>query len=253
MGKTLLVKLTTGAVGLKLDGGSKVWQVERVRTATFAGGIPGASIGDRRAAAGGKYLPCRQGRQGENDGRKGSAGDHSWFFARERRTRPKKKVRRVGSPRGRLNRPRKPAFASSPSYAACGAALAQSVFCCVMWPHSARNRALEMDHMRTLKLLALAPFAFALACGGSEPAPATPSSADQVDSGAASAAPADTSATAPAPTDTAPAAAPPPAADTAPPRPRPPGGHLCFDRRGRGPPQEEGQEGQEEALGHVIR
>ena len=39
-----------------------------------------------------------------------------------------------------------------------------------------------MDNMRTLKLLALAPFALAVACGGSEPAPATPSTPDNSDS-----------------------------------------------------------------------
>jgi hypothetical protein len=97
---------------------------------------------------------------------------------------------------------------------------AQRLFCCVTRLYSARNRALdrhralEMDNMRTLKLLALAPFALAVACGGSEPTPATPSTPDTNDASAA-AAPADTTAAPPpAPTDTAPAAAAPPPADT---------------------------------------
>ncbi|HEY2518374.1 MAG TPA: hypothetical protein VGI39_46215 [Polyangiaceae bacterium] len=66
--------------------------------------------------------------------------------------------------------------------------------------------------MRTLKLLALAPFALAVACGGGggdQTPPATPSTPDMSEAGAA--APADTSAT-PPPADTA---ATPPPADTA--------------------------------------
>jgi hypothetical protein len=121
----------------------------------------------------------------------------------------------------REKRPRVPvgSLLASPSDAPASAA--QRLFCCATPPHSARNRALEMDNMRTLKLLALAPFALALACGGGggdQTPAATPSAGDAADA-AASAAPADTSAAAatPPPADTsaaAAAAATPPPADT---------------------------------------
>ena len=75
--------------------------------------------------------------------------------------------------------------------------MAQSVFFVVLLGLPQLGTALlEMDNMRTLKLLALAPFALALACGGGgsdQAPPATPSTPD-TDAGAASAAPADTSA-----------------------------------------------------------
>ncbi len=99
-------------------------------------------------------------------------------------------------------------------------AVAHRVFFVVLpRPAQVGTRSPEMHIMRTLKLLALAPFALAIACGGSDQTPpATPSTPGD-DGGAAATAPADTTAPAAsaAPADTAAAAAPtPPPADTTP-------------------------------------
>ena len=197
------------------------WRDERTAASGVVASVIARGGGRRRAAAGGEETGAGQREHAQRQGErraKESAQNHDPFIASGTAFETRKKFGALGHLRARSfvrenrgNRVLEIVPFGAETYRRRGA---KRLFCCVTPPHSGRYRALEMDNMRTLKLLALTPFALALACGGSEPAPASPSTPESTDSGAASAAPADTS-----------AAATPPPADTTPPlrprRPRP--------------------------------